>query len=342
MNRHSLGTPPLLELVQDLLSGAQHSGAERLVVARLKRTELSLPDAITATPAKKLGKRVTARGRKIYDRHIFMAQWPNDGQETLRTPMLWCVTAGEMQLRLGEYYLNVKPGYAVLIPPGIPHPMGAQYNPPNKFCDVFIITPRGRQMQCWMTLHRDGEVRQTENVSILNTVLADDLDRMVEELTAGRPNAREIGFYLLSTIWLTLERELKQGRFVKILPVMPEAPKPALHDPIFLAKQYMQAHLHEELTLQSVAQAVHLSRTQFIVLFRRQTGQSFVECLTALRLEWACQLLRETGWTVPYICTFIGFRAPAYFYRLFRRKIGMTPRQYRQGNNGRLENEKDR
>jgi AraC-like DNA-binding protein/mannose-6-phosphate isomerase-like protein (cupin superfamily) len=331
--RKDSNSVPLLALVQEkLIPWAQH-GAERLVLARMKQSALRLPKAVSATAAKPLGKKRTARGRKVYNHHIVMEQWPEEGQETLRVPMLWCVVAGELQLRLGGYYLNLQPGYAVLIPPGVPHPSGVQYDYPNKFCDVFIISPRGRQMQCWITEHRNGNVQQTQNVSVLNAMLADDLDRIVEEISGSGINSRVIACHLLSAIWLTLERELRQKRFVEILPSVSNAPKPALHDPIFMAKQYIQAHLHQELTLQNVAQAVHLSRTQFIVLFRQQTGQSFVEYLTELRLEWACQLLRETGWTVHHICTFIGFKAPAYFHRLFRRKTGMTPIQYRQAAN---------
>lgn len=320
----------LLQAVQQMNRTISHE--EMLVLARSKKSMLRLPKVVVAAPAKPLGRKYTKRGRKVYDRHIFMDQWPQEGQETLRVPMLWCVTAGELILRLGEYYLTLKSGHAVLIPPGIPHPMGAYYDPPNKFCDVFIISPRGRQMHCWITEHRNGTVRQTENVTVMNTALADDLDRIVEEMSNDDDNSVAIASHLLSTIWLTLERELQQKRFVEILPSISLEPKPALHDPILLAKQYIQAHLHQQLTLQSVAQAVHLSRTQFIVLFRQQTGKSFVEYVTELRLEWACQLLRETGWTMHYICTFIGFKAPAYFHRLFRRKMGMTPQQYREKN----------
>ena len=320
----------LQDTVREKLIPWARPDADRLLLARLKEKELRFPEAVSVSSAPALGRKQSVRGRKVYNHHIVMERWPREGQETLRVPMLWSVVSGSLKLRLGEYYLDLPSGYTVLIPSGVPHPSGWKYDFPNPHCDVFIMSPRGRQMQCWLTEHRHGQVKQTQNVSVLNTSLVDDLDRIVDEMSRDHRNATQVAGHLLSVIWLALERELQQQRYVEILPAASNVQKPRMHDPIFVARQYIQSHLHEELTLGGVARAVHLSRTQFVVLFRQDTGQSFVEYLTARRLEWACQLLRETGWTVSHICTFVGFKAPPYFHRLFRRKIGMTPIQYRQ------------
>lgn len=323
---------PLREFIaHKLVEWAQGEARERLVVARASAAEVRLPESIVLTPAGKLGRPVSMRGRRIYNSHIFTASWPKHGQETLRIPMLWLVVAGQLNIRLGEYYLQLNPGDAVLIPPGVPHPSGTRYTRPNIYCDVLIMSPRNRQLQCWLTRHRNGDVRQVDNICVLDTSLADTLERIVEELEEERLNGEAISQHLLITLCLTLQREVAQARYVEILPTATLASiEQADYDPIAQAKQYIQAHLNQELTLQRVAQAVHLSRSQFIARFRAQTGQSFVEYVTQLRLEWACQLLRETGWTIHHICTFTGFKAPSYFHRLFHRKIGMTPIQYRR------------
>lgn len=317
-------------LRQQIIPAARINGIERLVLAQEKLSQLLLPDAVSVTPAGRLGKKVISRGRKAYGYHISIAQWPDDGQESLRVPMLWQVTAGNLRLRLGTYYLHIPAGYAVLIPPGMPAPCGLLYEDSNKFCDVFIITPRGRQLQCRFRQHRAGDVQQVENISVLNTVLTNDLDRIIEELEDGGLNSAEIASQSLLVLWLTLERELTERRFVNVMPNSMMASHAAPYNPISAAQQYIQNHLHQKLTADSVSQTVHLSRSQFHTLFRQQTGQTFVDYLTQLRLEWACRLLRETGWSVRYISTFVGFTAPEYFHRLFHRKMGMTPKQYRQ------------
>jgi AraC-like DNA-binding protein len=324
----------LAVLRMQIIPAARMNGIERLVLARDKPSQLRLPDAISVTPAGRLGKRVASRGRKAYGHHISVAQWPDDGQEALRVSMLWQVTAGNMRLRLGTYHLHVPSGYAVVIPPGIPAPMGWPHDGPNEFCDVVIITPRDRQLQCRFRQHRGGGVQQIENISVLNTVLVDDLDRIVEELNEGGLHSAEIASQSLLVLWLTLERELTERRFVNVLPNSIAASSAISYNPISAAQQYMQTHLHQKITADKVSQTVRLSRTQFHTLFRQQTGQTFVEYLTQLRLEWACRLLRETGWSVYYISTFVGFAAPAYYHRLFQRKMGMTPKQYRQKNAG--------
>jgi AraC-like DNA-binding protein len=323
---------PLREFIaHKLVEWSQNEARERLVTAHVKSNEVRLPEMVKMSPAGKLGRPVSTRGRRVYNNHIITTRWPRHGQETLRIPMLWLVVAGQLNIRLGEYYLQLDPNSAVLIPPGVPHPSGQFYSRPNVYCDVLILSPRNRQMQCWLTRHRNGDVRQIDNICVLDTSLADTLDRIVEELTERRLNSDAISHHLLTTLCLTLQREVELARYVEILPTatLPSL-EPADYDPVDKAKQYIQAHLNQELTLQKVAQVVHLSRSQFIVQFRAQTGQTFVEYVTQLRLEWACQLLRETGWTIHHICTFTGFKAPSYFHRLFHRKVGMTPIQYRK------------
>lgn len=324
---------PLLNVVQNkLIPRAQQFGLERVVLARKNRRELHLPTEVGISSAGKLGKRVAVRESRFCGNvHIVTAHWPMEGQETLRVPMLWCVAAGQARLRLGEYILHLNEGYSVLIPPGVPHPRGTHhYHPVNEFCDAFIIRPSGRQLQCWLTRHRNGTVKQSENLCTLSETPVDDLDRLTEEMTHGGTNAKAIGHHLLCTLWLTLQRELEMERFVNILPVSPgEANGTLSYDPVVRAQHYIQAHLTEKLTLEIVAQAVHLSRSQFNRLFHQRTGQTLVEYVNRLRLQWACQLLKESDWTVCQISRFTGFKATPYFYRTFGDKMGMTPLEYR-------------
>jgi AraC-like DNA-binding protein len=319
---------PLLKLLREkLIPWAQ---TQPLILTRAKASELRLPATVAVSKTKKLGRRATAYKRRLHNNRIVVAEWPEDGQESLRTPMIWCVVAGRLDLRLGEYILHLREGDAVLIPPGVPHPSGALFDPPNEFADVLLLSPRGPQLTCWLTCHRCGVRTTIYSFHLLNPLLADDLNRITEELESNDTNSVAVSRHLLSALLMILQRELLHRRVLNFVSVAPPSASPGTYDPIERAQHYIRTHLYERLTLQSVAQAVRLSRSQFIVLFRERTGQSFVEYVTQLRLERACELLRETQWTAHYICAMTGFKAPAYFHRLFRRKMGMTPLQYRQ------------
>ena len=61
-------------------------------------------------------------------------------------------------------------------------------------------------------------------------------------------------------------------------------------------------------------------------------GQTFVECLTEIRLNKACELLSGTKLSIMDVSVMSGFENQSYFTKVFRLKEGMTPRQYRNMN----------
>jgi AraC-like DNA-binding protein len=64
---------------------------------------------------------------------------------------------------------------------------------------------------------------------------------------------------------------------------------------------------------------------------RTKTGWSFTELLTRLRVDRACQLLVRTDAPLAQIALECGFGDQSYFTRVFRKRIGRTPRDYRHG-----------
>jgi len=95
------------------------------------------------------------------------------------------------------------------------------------------------------------------------------------------------------------------------------------------ALRYMWEHLAEPLNVAGIADAVALSRRKLERHFRQHLGRSVNEELMRKRIERACELLTNTKTKGKVIAEQVGFTSEKYFYVMFRRIMGTTPRQYR-------------
>lgn len=92
---------------------------------------------------------------------------------------------------------------------------------------------------------------------------------------------------------------------------------------------FIQAHFREKLTLDQIAGAANISRNTCLSCFRHVLGLSPMECLTNHRLEHAFHLLLSSDLTVAEIAERCGFGDASYFGKVFRKKTGLSPTQYR-------------
>lgn len=98
------------------------------------------------------------------------------------------------------------------------------------------------------------------------------------------------------------------------------------------AKQYIQQNFSRELSLEEVSRYVDLSPYYFTKLFKEETGQTFVEYLTELRIGRAKEMLRNPSYSIKEVCVNAGYSDPNYFSRIFKKVTGMTPTEFREGN----------
>ncbi len=97
------------------------------------------------------------------------------------------------------------------------------------------------------------------------------------------------------------------------------------------ARQYINTHFMEyDISLQRVAEAVHISPCYFSILFKQESGQSFVSYLTELRMEKAKQMLQYTDQKAYEIAMAIGYDNPTYFSTLFKKHTKLSPKEFRQ------------
>ncbi len=92
---------------------------------------------------------------------------------------------------------------------------------------------------------------------------------------------------------------------------------------------YVDQHYREKLTLHSVADEIYMTPSSFSRMFSKETGTSFIEYLNHIRLEHAAKELEISNGTVSDIAFHNGFGSIPQFNKLFKRKFGVSPREYK-------------
>lgn len=100
--------------------------------------------------------------------------------------------------------------------------------------------------------------------------------------------------------------------------------------PIAQAKQYIQQHYQQALRLEDVSSAVGFNATYFSALFKKETGQNFMDYLTELRINKSKELLCRDTLSVQDVSEMVGYSDLKYFSRLFKKTTGVSPSDYKK------------
>lgn len=93
--------------------------------------------------------------------------------------------------------------------------------------------------------------------------------------------------------------------------------------------QYIHHHLKEEITLQTLADQMHLSPYYFSRLFKKELGSSPYDYLLKARINRGKHLLLHTDMTIGEIASETGFASASRFTHLFTQRVGISPSEYR-------------
>ncbi|MED4959576.1 AraC family transcriptional regulator, partial [Paenibacillus macerans] len=101
------------------------------------------------------------------------------------------------------------------------------------------------------------------------------------------------------------------------------------HPEINAILDYLQQHYEGDISLQAMAKYVSMDENYLSGLFKKKTGDTFINYLQKLRVDEAKFYLKETELTVAEIGERCGFANPSYFFKIFKRWTGLTPNEYR-------------
>ena len=90
---------------------------------------------------------------------------------------------------------------------------------------------------------------------------------------------------------------------------------------------YIDLHLESPIAISTLAEICCFSESHFMRFFKTHVGMTCTEYINALRLERAWQLLQSGRYSVIDVAFSSGFHNLSYFYRVFKKKYHMTPKE---------------
>jgi len=100
------------------------------------------------------------------------------------------------------------------------------------------------------------------------------------------------------------------------------------------AFQYMQANYDKDVSLADVSKVVNMPEVSFSRFIKKRTGKTYIDSLNEIRLGHASRMLIDTTETIAEISYKCGFNNLSYFNRIFKKKNGCTPKEFRLNYSG--------
>lgn len=101
---------------------------------------------------------------------------------------------------------------------------------------------------------------------------------------------------------------------------------------IFYCLQYISNHINRNITVEMIASGLNMDRSTLSKKFKRELGFNISSYIMRRKLEEAKSLLLYTDKTVSEISEYLCFSTQSYFQNVFKRKYGVTPKEYRKKN----------
>jgi len=105
---------------------------------------------------------------------------------------------------------------------------------------------------------------------------------------------------------------------------------PSVSGLISRAIEYINKHIFEDMGIDDICRAIHVSKYHFCRRFKAETKMSVMEYVLKTRIVMAKVMLEKERITVTEVSLRCGFSSVSYFSRVFKSETGMTPLQYRR------------
>jgi AraC-like DNA-binding protein len=307
------------------------------IVARPMMRQNVMPDGVILSSRPIKGKRQIRRGGRIHaNQRSCIADWPDANLHEIALPKVACITGGTADYLLGKYSVECGEGNFILIPSGAPHQCKGPFlngdHLRSGMCQLLHAYAYSHGVFVWLSTSCNGQHKNNmeDNYLIPSMSAMSILNLMMEEAREANSGFESVCNGLLSAFFAIVKREIQMGHYSRSSPKVSDTAATisngSFEDQI---KEYISANCHKPLRLADTAGHFYMSTAQFTRRMRAEAGITFVDLLTAARIERAKELLRETDWTFNAIASLCSFNSSSYFLFLFHQRVGCTPMEYR-------------
>lgn len=255
--------------------------------------------------------------------------------------------SGKIEFTFEDEACVIDKGGTIIIRPDVPHRLKVL----DEHCEAVTIYFDFLDQD---TL--DDEIKDSRSKECFNEFLAYALEKDEEDLKY-RMNPFIIikgkGKERISDIGNTIVKEIKEDKFgskmmcralaTQLLVMAARAihqeweeslkiKERKITEVLEIAKEYIDEHCAEPLTVADIAQYVFMSVGYFSKIFTQELKMSPIAYLTKVRIDKACQLLLKEDSKVSVVANKVGFTTIQSFNRIFKKIMDLTPQEYRKIN----------
>lgn len=220
---------------------------------------------------------------------------------------------GTMNITLNKESMLLKNGELLIIKGGVPHSLKGDNDVPFSYLNIMFrgnlpdslfnhpITVDRKMRELLLQIKFESEFQETYCLEMMGGLLT------VLAVLLIRQN---------STAAQNIHANLSSNR---------------LHyesDKVEKACEIIRQNYNIALKEEDVTNALHISASHLRLLLKKNTGKNFTTLLHEYRIEAAKHFILEENLTFSEIALRVGFETPAFFFKLFKRHTGMTPKEY--------------
>jgi AraC-like DNA-binding protein/mannose-6-phosphate isomerase-like protein (cupin superfamily) len=222
------------------------------------------------------------------------------------------VDYGELILDINDATMILNPGEAIIIPGDSPHSFSGKEGAPFDFMNIMFAGKIKESIFC-------QKIRVTRNCVNL-------LEQMKQESIQKMPDGYEIIACHLTELLIQFSRQLSSS-----VPGKPDEPAYSRRyrsGIVNRAMSVMASSYSKQLDLKRLSRSVGISIPHLRTVLKKETGENFTTILHKHRISAAKHLLREETSSIQDIAGAVGYSSSSFFFKVFRRQTGMTPKEY--------------